>query len=49
MEAIERENAQNLPGSAFQRHNVDIQRSVEEIKVGNEGFYFYMVLNFDKS
>ena len=48
MEAIERENAQNLPGSAFQRHNVDIQQSVEEIKVGHEGFYI-MVLKFDKS
>ena len=48
MEAIERENVQNLPGSAFQRHNVDIQQSVEEIKVGHEGFYI-MVLKFDKS
>ena len=42
------ENAQNLPGRAFQRHNVDIQQSVEEIKVGHEGFYI-MVLTFNKS
>ena len=48
MEAIERENAQNLPGSAFQCHNIDIQRPVEEIKVGQEVFYS-AVLKFDKS
>ena len=33
MEAVERENAQNLTGSAFQRRNADIQASVEEIRV----------------
>ena len=48
METIERENAQNLPGSAFPRHNVDIQQLVKEIKVGHQGFYI-MVLKFDKS
>ena len=32
-EAIERENAQNLPASAFDRHRAEIQQSEEEIKV----------------
>ncbi|PFX13696.1 Tetratricopeptide repeat protein 28 [Stylophora pistillata] len=32
MEAVERENAQNLTGSAFQRRNADVQASVEEIR-----------------
>ena len=32
-EAIERENAQRLPGSAFDRHKAEIQQSEEEIKV----------------
>ena len=32
-EAIERENAQTLPGSAFDRHKAEIKQSKEEIKV----------------
>lgn len=32
-EAIERENAQRLPGSAFDRHKAEIKQSEEEIKV----------------
>ena len=32
-EAIEREHAQRLPGSAFDRHKAEIQQSEEEIKV----------------
>lgn len=33
IESTERENAQNLPVSAFDRHRTEIQQSVEEIKV----------------
>ena len=32
-EAIEQENAQRLPGSAFDRHKAEIRQSEEEIKV----------------
>ena len=33
IEAIERDNAQNLPASAFDRHDAEILQSVEAIKV----------------
>ena len=33
LEAIERDNAQNLPASAFDRHSAEIRQSMEEIKV----------------
>ena len=33
LEAIERDNAQNLPASAFDRHSAEVRQSMEEIKV----------------
>ena len=48
-EAIEQENAQKLPGSAFDRRKAEIKPSEEEIKVNyrvdTETFHFIIIIH----
>ena len=46
IEAIERDNAQNLPASAFDRHNAEILQSVEATRYGLE---LYQSGNYEQS